>query len=53
MDIHQHTSWEQTPDGAITVTVLPPLPAGQAYGAEAIQAALESGRGKRVVSRRP
>jgi hypothetical protein len=53
IDVRQRTTWEQTPDGTITVTVLPPLPGGAAYGPAAMQAALEAGKGKRVVSRKP
>jgi hypothetical protein len=53
MDPHLYTTWEQTPDGAITVTVLPPLTEGETYRPAAIRAALDAGKGKRIVSRRP
>ena len=45
------TAYQQAPDGTITVIVLPPLPEGEAYDSVAVQAAVDAGEGRRVVSR--
>lgn len=49
-DERSPTAYQQAPDGTITVIVLPPLPAGQAYDPAAIQAAVDAGHGQRFVS---
>jgi hypothetical protein len=53
MDRRWFTTYQQAADGAITVTVLPPPAAGQTYDPAGVQAALATGQGRRIVSRRP
>jgi hypothetical protein len=47
------TVYTQAPDGTITVIILPPLPEGEEYDPAAVQAAVDAGEGRRVVSPRP
>jgi hypothetical protein len=46
-------NYKPSSDGAITITILPPLPEGEAYAPETVQAALDSGQGRRIVSPSP
>jgi hypothetical protein len=50
-DERSPTAYQQAPDGTITVIVLPPLPVGQAYDPDTVQAAVDAGHGQRFVSR--
>lgn len=49
-DEHGLTTYRQAPDGTISVIALPPNPAGGAYDPAALQAAIDAGQGRRIVS---
>jgi hypothetical protein len=53
IDSHSRTTYQQSADGTITVTVLPPLGEGEVDDAGARQTALNAGKAQHFVSRTP
>ena len=49
MDVHSYTTYQQAPDGTITVTVLPPHAESRSHDPTAVQSALDAGEGRRFV----
>ncbi len=49
-DDHAITTYQQAPDGTISVTILPRLAGGGTYDLAAVQAAIDAGHGRRVLS---